>query len=157
MIVSTKYMIYYKVGSPTSTHKILCHFWKQEFPPKLVKSPLLVPVQKEEKSIPPLVLRFVSIIFCQLRLDLSFQSLRQIICISGLYHTCYMPYPSHYPGFYHANNVLRRVQFMELLGMQFSSNSSWILLLRYKYTLSTLLSKTFCLHFKYIRLSLSLS
>jgi len=72
------HVTYYKAGSPSTTHKILCHLRKQAFPPNLVKSPLPVPVQKENKSVPTLALRLVSIIFCQLRLCLILQSLWQI-------------------------------------------------------------------------------
>jgi hypothetical protein len=46
-----------------------------------------------------------------------------IICIPLLFHSCYIPCPSHSPRHYHSNHIRRRLQVKDLLIMQFSPTS----------------------------------
>ena len=52
---------------------------------------------------------------------------------SPLYHTCYMPHPSHSSGFDHLNNVWEGVQIIKFLILWFSPLPCYLVPLRHIY------------------------
>jgi hypothetical protein len=48
---------------------------------------------------------------------------RYFVCISHIFHACYMPFPCHPPWFDQPNNIWCSVQVMKLLTMQYSAAS----------------------------------
>jgi hypothetical protein len=79
-----------------------------------------------------LYVRSILILSIQLRLGLPSGPLisgfhTKFVCISHLFHVCYMTLPPHLPWFDDPNIIWRRVQITELLIMFFSSASRYFL------------------------------